>query len=215
MKRNMERNRAQTCIVCGEHFESVHYNAQICSDRCRKRKQRNIQRIETLLNSCIVAIDELRDYSGKDGGKKAFEALQRVATRAQNAAGYFESSPWSEPKQLPIPESAYTIENQVDGVTLAVSKIDDLDPDMVAKKFGYDMPHILAYYDARFVTRHGHKWTWGKQTVEKIGTEYYLRPKNIYLGHYMEAVVAMSNFVQTGRDNAAARRAWSVKRTAR
>lgn len=89
---------------------------------------------------------------------------------------------------------------------------DPCDPDALKARFGYDLKSIAQYLSIQFEKLHGHSWSWGKQEIEKIGTEYYLRPKDIYLGHYMEAVVAMCNFVQKGKDNAADRRAWQVKR---
>lgn len=205
--RQMERNRLQTCEVCGKPFDSVRYNASICSAKCRMRKKRHLDKIEELLNTAMAAIDVLKTYHKKDGHDLAFNAVNRIATRSASVRDYWENI-HTEPAQLEIPASAYTITNKVGEQEI----IDDLDPDMVAKKFGYDVPHILAYFDARFVTRYGHRWAWGKQTIEKVGTEYYLRPSNVYLGHYMEAIVAMANYVQSGKDNAAARRAWQVKR---
>lgn len=86
-----EHNRSNTCVECHMLFDCARYDAEFCSTRCRMRRQRKMERIETLLHQSIQAIEALATYHRHAGHDRAFEVVSRIATRAASVRDNWES----------------------------------------------------------------------------------------------------------------------------
>jgi hypothetical protein len=84
----MERNKVCKCDQCGQTFEAVRYNAQYCSAKCRKRRQRELERIDEYKAKAFYALERLAKYSNRTGHDKALAAVLSIMKRAQNCADY-------------------------------------------------------------------------------------------------------------------------------
>jgi hypothetical protein len=89
-KRYVEFNRTKCCIQCGDMFNSSRYNADFCSARCRKRRQRELERIDAHLAAALFILDDLKAHKGHVGEEKAFQAVQKIAARAVGLRDYWE-----------------------------------------------------------------------------------------------------------------------------
>ena len=88
--RNVERNRTCVCSQCGETFLAVHWNADLCSARCRKRRQRELERIDQAWRKCCMLLDQLKAHKGHVGEEKARLAVKRIASRAVGLRDYWD-----------------------------------------------------------------------------------------------------------------------------
>lgn len=87
----VEHNRTTSCTECGESFDAAHYDAEFCSPRCRKRRQRKLEKIDALLQQSIAAIDALATYHRRVGHDKAFDVVSRIVTRVTSVRDNWES----------------------------------------------------------------------------------------------------------------------------
>jgi len=90
MQRQVERNKACTCQMCGEMFEAVHYNAQYCSAKCRKRQQRRLESIGKSLEAVLAALEDLKKFHDTDGSNLAFEAICKIQRRTNGILDYWD-----------------------------------------------------------------------------------------------------------------------------
>lgn len=96
------------CTWCGKEFQPSRSDGLFCSKPCKQGYWRWKHRLNLIIAQAHNAIDEIEQYLEYDNKRvEAENALGMLADKL--AAMGFEASD----KQLPLPESAYTISNQL------------------------------------------------------------------------------------------------------
>lgn len=96
------------CAWCGQDFLPKRNDALFCHPQCRMKYFRWKHRLDLLRSVCMTAMDDVAAYlEHKEREHEASLILGEMADRLA-VLGFV-----AELKQMPIPESAYTEENQL------------------------------------------------------------------------------------------------------
>ncbi len=83
-KHQMWANKIHSCYHCHKTFESVRYDAQFCSSRCRVAHKRYLDHVAEIEKEIGALLLELEGYKSGDGIIRAQTAAARVYQLARN-----------------------------------------------------------------------------------------------------------------------------------